>query len=571
MLCRPIPAYFRSLAEGAGKFQAARVRPHVTVRSCLMYIKQFTGPALSPEGHSRAKTLPIVAILKMAGFEVARASFQWASCHWKVLLAAFIIIRAVYRRYIHPLRHVPGPFLASFTSLWLLAVQYSPRQHWVYVDLHKRYGPVVRISPYRVIFTSAEALQEYFLWDKSRWWRAFAMHPTVSNHGGVLESGPHKIAKAKVAGAYSLTNILKAESVVDNHVVEFMDQLSARTDTIFDFAPWLQYFAFDVVMDIAFSTSMNFIRSGYDVRKQIESIHTLLFTAEVMALFPSIPQLVNHKLWWPLLSPKPTAKNGIGAIIGLCQRTVNPRLENPALKKSDILQWLIDHRDKEGNTLSEEEIRQESFAPITAGSDTTASGLRSMILEITTNPRIYNKLMAQIDAADNAGLLSTPPTYEEIQRHIPYIDAIRKEALRVRPASAAPFFRVAPTQGATIGGFYIPAGTEVGMVSWAIARDPVYFGNDVDVFRPERWTDEKDEYRKKMRDKGDVSFSSGPRMCTGRNLAVLEMVKMPIEFLRRFELEVVNTGRPWVEVGSLALLHHDFRVVLKQRTKAGKE
>lgn len=228
---------------------------------------------------------------------------------------------------------------------------------------------------------------------------------------------------------------------------------------------------------------------------------------------------------------------------------------------------MIDHRTKDdGSTnLTQARIRQEALPAVLAGSDTTASTLRSMLLEIATNPRIYNKLMSQIDAADDSGLLSTPPTYDEVVHHVPYMDSIRKEALRILPAAASIFFRTCP--GSTINGYTIPRGTEVGIVHWPFSRSPLYFGPDCDLFRPERWTDEPDEQRRKMRDLGDVFFSNGVFMCTGRHLAIMEVMKMPVEFFRRFELEVVNSARPWVERGSNAVLHGEFMVVLRERRR----
>jgi cytochrome P450 len=332
-----------------------------------------------------------------------------------------------------------------------------------------------------------------------------------------------------------------------------------------------QYFGWDAVMDVALSRNMQFVKSGFDVGGQIQSLHSLLLAAAFAGLYPSIPILINHPLWWPALSPKPTAKSGIGAIQGIAVNSVSDRFNNPDPTKTDIIQWMIEHRDRDGNALSQARIGEEAMAPVLAGSDTTASTLRSMILRTVANPRVYNKLMSQIDTADRSGLLSVPPTHAEILRHVPYIEAIRKEALRLLPASALPFFREAPAKGATIEGYFIPGGTDVGLQHWAIARNPLYWGDDYDLFRPERWTDEQDKHRRKMRDLGDVFFADGVYKCTGRNLATMEIMKMPIELFRRFDVELLNPDKPWKEKGALAMLHSDFWVKLTPRAKSGQE
>jgi cytochrome P450 len=70
-----------------------------------------------------------------------------------------------------------------------------------------------------------------------------------------------------------------------------------------------------------------------------------------------------------------------------------------------------------------------------AGADTAATVLRTMILYISTNSRVRQKLLEQIDHADAQGLLSTPVKYEEVRKHIDYLEIITKEALRMSEPS----------------------------------------------------------------------------------------------------------------------------------------
>lgn len=61
------------------------------------------------------------------------------------------------------LRHVPGPFLAKFTDLWLawkIWTKTSPID--LQLDLHERYGPIVRYGPNRVLFSDPSAVPVIF-------------------------------------------------------------------------------------------------------------------------------------------------------------------------------------------------------------------------------------------------------------------------------------------------------------------------------------------------------------------------------------------------------------------------
>lgn len=53
----------------------------------------------------------------------------------------------IYQAYATPLRSVPGPFLAKFTRLWLAKAIASRKFDKINIELHRKYGPVVRIAP----------------------------------------------------------------------------------------------------------------------------------------------------------------------------------------------------------------------------------------------------------------------------------------------------------------------------------------------------------------------------------------------------------------------------------------
>ena len=62
-------------------------------------------------------------------------------------LALSLVSRAVYLRHFHPLSNVPGPSLASITTGWLAHKYWRQKWHRYSIQLHKQYGPVVRVGP----------------------------------------------------------------------------------------------------------------------------------------------------------------------------------------------------------------------------------------------------------------------------------------------------------------------------------------------------------------------------------------------------------------------------------------
>lgn len=93
----------------------------------------------------------------------------------------------------------------------------------------------------------------------------------------------------------------------------------------------------------------------------------------------------------------------------------------------------------------------------------------------------------------SSGLVS----WAESQK-LPYLDACVKEAFRLYPAAGLPLERIVPPQGAEICGEHITGGTIVGCNAWVIHRRSEIFGQDVDVYQPERWIEARREQRQDM-------------------------------------------------------------------------
>ena len=112
--------------------------------------------------------------------------------------------------------------------------------------------------------------------------------------------------------------------------------------------------------------------------------------------------------------------------------------------------------------------------------------MQSFFYLVLNAPKVYAKLSQEVKEAQEAGKLSEIVTYAEAQ-NLPYFQACLKEAMRVRPAVGLGIYRKTPPEGVEIGGKHYPGGIEVAVNGWVLHRDKTVFGDDVEVFRPERW------------------------------------------------------------------------------------
>ena len=82
--------------------------------------------------------------------------------YYLAALAAFVIGFTVYPRYSRGLNKFNGPFLASFSNLWRLWYAITGAQKQLYVDVHQKYGDVVRVAPNELSFGTPEAIRDIY-------------------------------------------------------------------------------------------------------------------------------------------------------------------------------------------------------------------------------------------------------------------------------------------------------------------------------------------------------------------------------------------------------------------------
>ena len=123
---------------------------------------------------------------------------------------------------------------------------------------------------------------------------------------------------------------------------------------------------------------------------------------------------------------------------------------------------------------------------IQAGGDTTAIMASVVFYHLLKNPSTHARIQREIDDAANQGRISELVTWKQSQT-LPYLDACVKEASRLHPPIGFPLERIVPDAGLTVEDYHIPPGTRVSMNPWAVHREIGLYGEDPDVWRPERW------------------------------------------------------------------------------------
>jgi hypothetical protein len=91
--------------------------------------------------------------------------------------------------------------------------------------------------------------------------------------------------------------------LVDSTIQVFLDELESRfgdkegEEGICDFGVWLQYYAFDVIVELSFSQRLGFVEEGRDVDGIIGNLESLLNYVSVVCTFPLGNMCVNPLMW----------------------------------------------------------------------------------------------------------------------------------------------------------------------------------------------------------------------------------------------------------------------------------
>ncbi|KAK5645280.1 hypothetical protein RI129_006580 [Pyrocoelia pectoralis] len=161
-----------------------------------------------------------------------------------------------------------------------------------------------------------------------------------------------------------------------------------------------------------------------------------------------------------------------------------------------------------------------------AGLDTTLTTLRWHLLYMAAYPEIQAKIFEEIDCVLNVN----PPTINDLPL-LPLMRASIAETQRIR--SVVPVGIPHATLDETnLFGYYIPKGTMVLPLQWAIHMDAEIWSKP-DEYNPYRFLNEGREF---VKPKQFIPFQTGKRMCIGEDLAIMIMFLFSTTILQQFEI-----------------------------------
>ncbi|KAG6364318.1 hypothetical protein INS49_005918 [Diaporthe citri] len=465
------------------------------------------------------------------------------------------------------LSHVPGPFLASFSSLWVVKQLLKARIAPALLGLQE-YGRLVRVGPNYLLTDDPETLRQISAarsqYNRDEWWVSLSLTPGSTNLATILEAEPHDKVKAKMAAAYGGRDNMDMEKRVEGKISHLKDVLRQRYlsegDKLIsvDLARLAYYFTLDVITDLSYGEAFGFLDAEDDLYNYTRSLDQLLV---VTGLFSEIPFLrkINNTFVGDMFKPKFSDKSGMGRLMRIARDIIEKRFESGEQNHGDMLGSFMRHGIEKGSAIAEVPLQ------LVAGAETSSTVIRSTMCFLMTSPRAYQKLKEHIQDAIQTGVASSPITVEEAKK-LPYLQAVVAEGIRMRPPAPYGHYKSVPPGGDTINGMFIPEGTAVGHNSFSMMRRQEIFGADVEVFRPERWLECSEAQRHQMDRTIDIHFGGGRWMCAGKMVAYTELHKIYFELLRDFDFQLVNPSTPFKEDSFVLWRQTDMTVRVSKAT-----
>ncbi|CCF41329.1 cytochrome P450 [Colletotrichum higginsianum] len=510
--------------------------------------------AVGDPGYASCSNAPGVLMAKLVGLAAVTAFFVWEFRSW-------------YR-----LRKIPGPFLASVSVLWQLKKAVGGTYHEHLNDIAREYGPLARIGPNELLCTDPDSLRRMSAvrspYTKGDFYDSGRITPGVDNIVSMRDENEHKAMRARMAPAYTnkKTDGFGFESGINRQLANFIrliDQHYVSTDSEFrplDLAEKTQFFALDAIGDVSFGGAFGFLAEDRDLFRYIEINESSLPVMNVVSVLPWLGRLV-HKWPFRLMLPKEGDQVGFGRLMGFARNYAEMRLQPGASPQKDMMQSFINQG------LSRDELIQLVYIHMSVP---VISRSLALLLSYSRRYCFMNRpliLLCRKSTTHPQPAPSAPPITNAEALKLPYLQAVIREGLRFYPPVTGLGFKQAPEGGDVLNGYFVPGGTQIGQNFFGVGRSLRVWGPDADVFRPERWLSAGEDELRQMNAALDTHFGHGKYSCLGKPIAMMELNKVFVELLRRYDFTVMNPEKPIKTLSAIFFVARDFWVRLTRRPK----
>lgn len=448
------------------------------------------------------------------------------------------------------------------------ALQLSPDQmHLQLEQWAAEYGPLytIRLGPRPHVVVSDVALVSEIMRARPETWRRIGrLEPIFAELGcaGVFTSEgaawrPLRKLSMRALSHRHLKSFYPTVEVITERLHHRWKRAAAAGEVV-DLVEDLRRFAVDVTTLLTLGHDPNSIDSDDDVIQR-----------NLEVVFPTVSRRLNSVVpywrWFRLPADRrvDSAVAEVQAWLHGLVEQARSRLESDparAERPANFIEAMIAARDDQDEPFPDDTIVGNAMTILLGGEETTAFSIAWAVHHLCESPETVEALRREVD--EQLGDNPIPRDFR-VANGLVWPGAIANEAMRLR--------HLTPIQGfeanldTSLGDVAVPKGTAVFALLRPSAIDEKNF-TDAKDFRPERWV--SDEPGRKHEISAHMPFGTGPRICPGRSLALLESRLVLATLYKNFVVARVGDSDAVAEKLSFVLMPSDLRVRLESRSRA---
>ncbi|TVY33645.1 Cytochrome P450 monooxygenase [Lachnellula subtilissima] len=495
-----------------------------------------------------------------------------------VLSLLLAVAEAVRRVYIHPLAHIPGPRLAAIT--WWYEFYFDVIQPSIFVfkiqELHKQYGPIIRITPDEIHINDVGFLGTIYAPSMSHRDKYDYILRTLQIPGAIGATVRHDIHRKRreaLGPFFSRRNVLHLEPLITGKLEQLCQLITKHASEMapINLSDALFAFSSDVTNNFLFAHQTDVLADETLAATLRQNGNDLLLGININKHFPWFPSFLDSL---PLFISKPIMPPGLIDMLALFDRVRAELMGIVAAKSSGVSsekklgptgKESVYHSVIDSNVLPPEEksllrLEQEGALLVLAGTESPAKSLNIIFYHILANSSILSKLRAELSTVPKSA------SWTELEK-LPYLSAVLEEGNRLSFGVTARTARIAdetltytPSPYATSPGksYVIPPGTPMSTTTLSAHTAESVFPEPF-TFDPERWLGDAGNERRKFQ----MAFGKGGRKCLGIELARAELYLVTAALVRVFEMELWETDE-----SDVAFIH-DYQVAMPKFESKG--
>ncbi|KAK3380975.1 cytochrome P450 [Podospora didyma] len=440
---------------------------------------------------------------------------------------AYYIVKRVVNGLRSPLYHVPGPWHTRFTPIVNRYYRFTGEALLYRHEMHKRYGPLVRFEPNLVNAVDVSSWEQMHRmgtgFRKTKFYEKLRIGPAATLFG-FIDVRVHAARRKLFSRALTLEALRRNWEPAVRAKVDLCVSLIKReveTQGTAEISRWWKLMTGDVVTHLSFGESFDMLASGgASEKKYFDAV-------ELAGVNIILSDMIPFLKFWALVLPFQILKDIVAAqeIVASKGAVAVRNLRAVDGDRPSLFSNMMAEAEKTGNesdkkeSLTDDDVISEAASFMLAGTDTTSISLTYLVWAVAKWPDVRRRLEAEV--------ATLPPNFTDKDvEALPYLSNVLAESLRLYNPGGVTIPRVAPPEGVTFNGHFLPGGTNVASQGYTLSRNESLFP-DPDKFDPSRFENATDVQRRVAQ-----PYGIGARSCIGKNLANMELRLATAVFFR---------------------------------------